>query len=86
MFQNSTRLKLAGTVGLLLSLSLGSSAQAETCYPLDVIGGDGTTVTKTVSPFSTLVTSNNWNTDFVVPSDRVFSSYEATTVSVTGCV
>jgi len=81
MFLNSHRLKLAGIIGLILSLSLGSSAQAETCYPLDVIGGDGTTATKTVSPFSTLVTSNNWNTDFAVPSNRAFTSYEATIVT-----
>ncbi|MCY7332492.1 MAG: hypothetical protein LH649_07490 [Pseudanabaena sp. CAN_BIN31] len=59
MFRNFDGLKLAGIVGLLLSLSFGSSAHAETCYPLDVIGGDSTAVTKTVSPFSTLVTSNN---------------------------
>ena len=81
MFPNSNRLKLAGIIGLLLSLSFGTSAQAETCYPLDVIGGDGTAVTKTVSPFSTLVTRNNWNTDFAVPSNRAFTSYEATIVT-----
>ncbi len=80
MFQNFDRLKLAGIVGLLLSFSFGSSAHAETCYPLNVIGGSGTAVTKTVSPFSTLVTNNNWNTDFAVPSSRVFDSYEATIV------
>lgn len=81
MFPNSNGLKLAGIAGLLLSLSLASSAQAQTCYPLNVIGGNGTAVKKTVSPFSTLVTNNNWNTDFAVPSSRVFDSYEATIAS-----
>lgn len=80
MFLKSFQSKLLVVFGLLLSLSFTSSAQADECYPLNVIGGTGTTVKKTVSPFSTLVTSNNWNTDFSVPSDRSFNSYEATIV------
>jgi hypothetical protein len=80
MFLKSFELKLLVVSGLLLSLSFVSSAQADECYPLNVIGDIGTTVKKTVSPFSTLVTSNNWNTDFSVPSDRSFNSYEATII------
>ena len=80
MFLKSFELKLSVVFGLLLSLSFVSSAQADECYPLNVIGDTGTTVKKTVSPFSTLVTSNNWNTDFTVPSDYSFNSYEATIV------
>jgi hypothetical protein len=80
MFLKSFQLKILVAFGLLLSLSFVSSAQADECYPLNVIGDTGTTVKKTVSPFSTLVTSNNWNTDFSVPSDRSFNSFEATIV------
>lgn len=80
MFLKSLELKLLVVFGLLLSLPFGSSAQADNCYPLNVIGDTGTIVKKTVSPFSTLVTGNNWNTDFAVPSDLSFNSYEATIV------
>ncbi len=78
MHLNSIGLKSLGILGLLLSLSFASSVQAETCDALDVIGATGTNVKKTVSPFSTLVTNNNWNTDFAVPSDRSFNRYVAT--------
>ncbi|PZO38447.1 MAG: hypothetical protein DCF19_16105 [Pseudanabaena frigida] len=80
MFLNSVNAKLLGILGLLISLSFVSSAQAETCTALNVIGATGTSVKKTVSPFSTLVTNNNWNTDFAVPSDRSFNRYVATII------
>ena len=75
---NSNSLNFLGVVSLVLSLSLASSVQAETCTPLKVIGAVGTKVKKTVSPISTLVTNNNWNTDFAVPGGRSFNRYVAT--------
>ncbi|TYQ25242.1 hypothetical protein [Pseudanabaena sp. UWO310] len=81
MFINSNGLRLLGMSGfLLLSLSFISSAQAQICTALNVIGANGTSVKKTVSPFSTLVTNNNWNTDFAVPSEQSFSQFVATIV------
>ncbi len=79
MFLNSG-LKFLGVAVLLLSLSLASSVQAETCTALNVLGAAGTKVKKTVSPISTLVTNNNWNTDFAVPGGRSFNRYVATIV------
>jgi hypothetical protein len=85
MFLNPIRLslngiKLIGVVSLVLSLSLASTVQAETCTALKIIGAEGVKVKKTVSPISTLVTNNNWNTDFAVPGGRSFNRYVATIV------
>ncbi len=47
-------------------------AQArEVCRLLEAVGG-GTEVTKTVSIGGTLLTGDNWNTNFVVPTDRFY--------------
>jgi hypothetical protein len=78
MILNHSALRLLGFLGLISLSLLSSPSQAETCTDLNLIGGTGTKVTKTVSPFSTLVTNNNWNTDFAVPSDRSFNRYLAT--------
>ncbi len=80
MFLNPNGLKFLGIDSLLFSLSFISSAQAETCTSLNIIGASGTSAKKTVSPFSTLVTNNNWNTDFAVPSEQSFSRFVATIV------
>jgi hypothetical protein len=80
MLFNPIRLGFLGIVGLCLSLNFASPTYAETCEPLNVVGADGISVKKTVSPFSTLVTNNNWNTDFAVPSDRSYNRYVATIV------
>jgi len=80
MFLNPSRLRFLGVLGLLLSLALASSAQAETCSALNIIGATGTKAKKTVSPISTLVTNNNWNTDFAVAGGRSFNRYVATIV------
>lgn len=78
---------------LLLTLGLGvgsnlavttAPAIAQTCTPLTVVGTSQTEVQKTVSPISFLVTSTNWNTDFVVPSGANFTSYVATITSQEG--
>ncbi len=70
--------KLISLSVLLMSLISGSPIQAETCRGLKVIGGEGTSVRKTVSPISTLITRNNWNTDFAVPGGRAFNRYVVT--------
>jgi hypothetical protein len=79
MFENSIGLKIItiGTINLVMGLAISTSVQAQSCTPLRVIGGDGTKVKKTVSPISTLVTNNNWNTDFAVPGGRSFNRYVA---------
>ncbi len=49
---------------------------AETCTPIPLVGGEGSTVTKTVSEptiptlFGVDITRNNWNTDWAVPSQN----------------
>lgn len=50
-------------------------AQAQTCTPLTAVGSTSTEIEKTVSPPGTGVTQDNWNTDFVVPTDTSYSSY-----------
>ncbi len=70
-----------GSLCLFSALLFTSPVKAETCRALNVIGGEGTKVTKTVSPLSTLVTNNNWNTDFSVPGGRANNRYVATLVS-----
>ncbi|CAN1212848.1 DUF2808 domain-containing protein [Tumidithrix helvetica PCC 7403] len=57
------------------------SAKAETCHALNVVGGTGTQVTKTVSPLGTLITNDNWNTDFSIPGGKVYNRYVVTIVS-----
>jgi len=61
-------------------LVFAPAAKAETCRALNVIGAQGTQVTKTVSPLGTLVTNDNWNTDFSVPGGRVYNRYVATII------
>ncbi|HIK18900.1 MAG TPA: hypothetical protein IGS53_26950 [Leptolyngbyaceae cyanobacterium M33_DOE_097] len=59
-------------------------ASAQTCTPLQAIGDNTTTVEKSVSPPGTGITRDNWNTDFVVPSDRSFRRYVATIFPLNG--
>ncbi|AFY74073.1 hypothetical protein Syn7502_02051 [Synechococcus sp. PCC 7502] len=80
MLSNSTQITVLGLTGLLLGLSFALPIQAETCSALKVIGANGTKVQKTVSPISTLVTNNNWNTDFAVTGGRSFNRYVATII------
>ena len=54
-------------------------AVAQSCTPLDVVGGEGTEVTKIVSPIGTLIFINtNWDTDFAVPGNINYSSFVVT--------
>ncbi len=60
---------------------VASPASAQVCSPLPVVGGQGTSVEKTVSPPGAgPIVSNNWNTDFAVSSMRSFRSYVGTIV------
>ncbi len=77
---NQSTLKFLGLSSLVLCLISTPSVQAQACRPLKLIGGEGTRVKKTVSPISTLITNNNWNTDFAVPGGVPFSRYIATIV------
>lgn len=48
------------------------------CTPLPVVGGSGTSVTKTVTPGGAgPFFRDNWNTDFAVPADASFRRYVA---------
>ncbi|NJK59994.1 MAG: hypothetical protein HC918_06780 [Oscillatoriales cyanobacterium SM2_1_8] len=52
-------------------------AQAN-CQAFGPVGSATSAVRKTVSPSGTLITSDNWNTDFVVPGDRPYRTVRAT--------
>jgi hypothetical protein len=80
MTRVSTPLRLAlGTTALLATLGLSSTAFAQTCTPLNVVDGEGTEITKIVSPIGTLVfVHTNWDTDFAVPGNINFRSFVVT--------
>jgi hypothetical protein len=59
------------------SSSTYSQVEVQDCTPLDVIGAQGTEVTKTVSAPGIILTRDNWNTDFVVPNNNGFWRYVA---------
>jgi hypothetical protein len=81
---------------LSLSFAVGNfsypvkDAQAETCRPLPLVGGQGSEVSKTVSqptipgPFGIKIAHNNWNTDWAVPGDKDFKRFIATISSEEG--
>ena len=54
---------------------------AETCTPLELVGEQGNSITKTVTLPSLGFTRTNWNTDWSVPSNRQFKRFEATIAS-----
>lgn len=68
--------------------------KAETCTPIPVVGGQGNTITKTVSPptipagplgmLGVDITRNNWNTDWAVPGDVKFRRFILTITSNDG--
>jgi len=71
---------------VLSTIALGDTsptpAQSE-CIPLKVVGtADQVQVRKTVSPPGTVLTRNNWNTDFAVPNGANFQKYEVKIWSV----
>lgn len=76
-----------GVTGTVIAASLPGLIQpvsAQTCTPLQAIGETTTTVEKAVSPPGTGITRDNWNTDFVVPSNRSFNRYVATIFPLNG--
>ncbi|NUN66539.1 hypothetical protein HCU40_17680 [Pseudanabaena biceps] len=75
------KLNFSGIVGLFISLAFASSTYAETCYLLPVTSTKNTIIKKTIFPITSVLTGDNWYTDFIVSSDRSFNSYEATIVS-----
>lgn len=66
-------------VALSIPLSITSPATAQSCTPLRVVDGQGSTyVRKRISTPGLLPgVNNNWNTDFAVPTGRRFRSYIA---------
>jgi hypothetical protein len=86
------RVVLLGILASVFTLNL--PAQAETCKAIPLVGGQGNSVTKTVSvptipagPLGMLgvdITRNNWNTDWAVPNNAKFRRYIATITSNDG--
>jgi hypothetical protein len=68
------RLSILSCVTAVISLQI--PVQGETCTPIPLVGGQGSTVTKSVSVpaiptiFGVNITRNNWNTDWAVPSQN----------------
>ncbi|WP_373481346.1 hypothetical protein [Geminocystis sp.] len=80
------RLILLSASSFFLFTSI-SPIRAETCKPLPLVGGEGSTVTKTVSQptiptrFGN-ITNNNWNTDWAVSGgNNNFKRYVVTITS-----
>ncbi|WP_013325378.1 hypothetical protein [Gloeothece verrucosa] len=60
------------------------AANAQSCIPIPVVGGEGNEVTKSVAqptipgPFGISITRNNWNTDWAVPGGQNFKYFRVT--------
>lgn len=94
-FQNFVKLPIfypVTVLGILASIvNLNLPAQAETCIPIIVAGGQSNTITKTVSPptipagplgmIGVDITRNNWNTDWAVPGNAKFRRFIVTITS-----
>lgn len=65
-----------GTTFLLANQVSASVRHSLSYQPLNVVDGTGTQVRKNVSFPGTLITQNNWNTDFAVPGDEYFKEFE----------
>ena len=73
---------------LVLIAGLQTAIAKETCIPLELVGGQGSSVTKTVSqptipsPLPGIdITKDNWNTDWAVPTLTKFDYFKATVTS-----
>jgi hypothetical protein len=79
----SYRVAILGTAATLLSMALPAQA-SESCIPIPLVGGQGNSVTKTVSqptipgPLGINITRNNWNTDWAVPGGQKFRRFIVT--------
>lgn len=69
--------KILAAFGVISTVLAGTavSAIAQTCEPLEVVGEEGTEVTKTVSVPGFLLIDTNWNTDFIVPSNESYDYF-----------
>jgi len=81
--------------GLLTVMGLMTATQTaiakEVCTPLTLVGGEGSSVTKTVSqptipsPLPGIdITKDNWNTDWAVPTMTKFDHFKATVTAEEG--
>ena len=62
-----------------LTAPMTAPTMAQSCTPLEVVGGEGTDVTKIVSPIGTFIFINtNWDTDFAVPGNSSYTSFVVT--------
>jgi hypothetical protein len=74
----------SATVSLIAAsfcLEISAPVRAETCQALMPVGGNNTTVTKTVSQpsiplFGPIGLNNDWNTDFIVESNANYKNYK----------
>ncbi|QZZ18721.1 hypothetical protein J5X98_14705 [Leptothermofonsia sichuanensis E412] len=85
MIFRAESLVVAGTV-LATGISIiaqPARGQTQRCVPFRAIGG-GTRIEKSVSPPGTGVTRDNWNTDFIVPSNQNFRRYVASILPLNG--
>ena len=87
MFNQSLALAVAASGVMVLAPQ--TTAQAQQCTPLEVVGSNQTSITKTVDVPEGLASllpgvSTNWDTDFVVPSNANYSQYQAHLVSEDG--
>lgn len=79
----SALLAAAASASVVAFIGSETPAIAQTCTPLEVVGGNGAThVRKTVTLPGVLFIDSNWNTDFVVTVP--YSYYVATVVSHSG--
>ncbi|MGF1494412.1 MAG: hypothetical protein ACFBSC_18610 [Microcoleaceae cyanobacterium] len=76
------RLVMMGII--LLGLGIDRPVPAQTCTPLQVVRGEGTSVTKRISPPNAgtipglpVGYRGNWDTDFLIPGGSNFNSYIA---------
>lgn len=89
--QSLTQLQKSLATGTIFTAAIAAvslmpimTAEAQTCVPLGIVEGESTEITKIVSPPGLFVLQNNWNTDFVVPSNGNFSEFVVTLVSNEG--
>jgi hypothetical protein len=63
-----------------LTALAASTGQAQQCTPLQVVGTNQTSITKTVSPAASIALPGirtNWKTDWVVPGDADYDQFQA---------
>jgi hypothetical protein len=61
-----------------------SPVQAQNCSALRAVESQSTQIDKKVSAPGAIVSRSNWNTDFVVPSEQVFSRFFVTVLPKNG--